>query len=216
MPVFYRRCLVIILVLLITGLIAKNYPNVILLEQPVIRTRNAQNIPMRIGDWKGQETELDLSCFEKQLETTDIISRRYVNSAGEGVTCMVVYGIVESIHQPTLCMRGSGWAIKATQTLPIHPGGGKNKEIRVNKVLLQRGQQQNIVIYWFKMKDDFMSSHKLLQLRFFLNHFSFRASSNAARIDVYSPVINGDEKGATEKAKVFAEELMPILSQSLP
>jgi EpsI family protein len=100
--------------------------------------------------------------------------------------------------------------------MPIHPAGVKNGEIRVNKALLQRGQQYTIVLYWFKMKEDFISSYKLLQLRFYLNRLSLRAPSSAALIEVYSPIINADEKAATAKVKAFAEELIPSLSQHLP
>ena len=108
--------------------------------------RSFVNYPLNIGDWKGQHEKLDDPVVEK-LGMTDYLLANYRNDKGTLVNFYVAYyqsqrkGV--SPHSPRVCIPGGGWEIAEFERTEVnnHP---------VNRVLIKKGNQRQLVYYWFQ------------------------------------------------------------------
>lgn len=104
------------------------------------------NFPMGLADWQGKHDKLDLQVVDK-LGMTDYLLANYYNKQRQPVNFYVAYyqsqrkGV--SPHSPRVCIPGGGWEIADLQRIVVnkHP---------VNRVLIKKGDQQQLVYYWFQ------------------------------------------------------------------
>jgi len=108
--------------------------------------RSFVNYPLQIVDWKGKHEKLDVAVVEK-LGMTDYLLANYRNEQGSLVNFYVAYyqsqrkGV--SPHSPRVCIPGGGWEIAQFERIEAngHP---------VNRVLIKKGNQRQLVYYWFQ------------------------------------------------------------------
>lgn len=75
-------------------------------------------VPLSVGDWKGEPRELDARQVAK-AELTGYLHRRYVNEqTEEAVTVLLVCGRAGpvSLHTPDVCYQGAGYHLSESQT----------------------------------------------------------------------------------------------------
>ncbi len=108
--------------------------------------RSFVNYPLQLGDWVGKHEKLDAPVIEK-LGMTDYLLANYHNDEGTFVNFYVAYyqsqrkGV--SPHSPRVCIPGGGWEIAEFERTEAnnHP---------VNRVLIKKGNQRQLVYYWFQ------------------------------------------------------------------
>jgi len=104
------------------------------------------NFPMSLGDWTGKHAKLDQSVIDK-LGFTDYLLANYQNEKQETVNFYVAYyesqrkGV--SPHSPRVCIPGGGWEIYDLKRISV-------REHPVNRVIIKRGNQRQLVYYWFQ------------------------------------------------------------------
>jgi hypothetical protein len=70
------------------------------------------SLPMQLGDWKGERTEIDPQIVAR-TGSNDLITRRYVNqTTGVALDVIVLHGPASDIfiHTPTVCYPQAGFA----------------------------------------------------------------------------------------------------------
>ena len=70
------------------------------------------SLPMRLGDWKGEKTEIDPQIVAR-TGSNDLITRRFVNqTTGVALDVIVLHGPASDIfiHTPTVCYPQAGFA----------------------------------------------------------------------------------------------------------
>jgi len=101
---------------------------------------------MSLGDWTGKHAKLDQSVIDK-LGFTDYLLANYQNEKQETVNFYVAYyesqrkGV--SPHSPRVCIPGGGWEIYDLKRISV-------REHPVNRVIIKRGNQRQLVYYWFQ------------------------------------------------------------------
>lgn len=106
-----------------------------------------------LGKWKQKGSD---KLFSEQvvsvLGTTDYIWRDY--GAPDGRTADVYIGYYASqrtgatYHSPQNCMPGAGWEMKVPEMIEITSPSGK--KLTANRYIIQNGQYQAIMIYWYQ------------------------------------------------------------------
>jgi exosortase B len=116
-------------------------------------------IPATFGDWHldtedaavapSPDVAANLSRLYRQ-----IVSRTYVNSAGERVMLMVAYGGDQSdalkAHRQEACYAAQGFAIRGLEHVRLPVAG---RSIPVTRMHAIRGERSEPVTYWFTMGD---------------------------------------------------------------
>ena len=93
----------------------------------VLEARSAalRKVPVRLGDWEGQDLPLNPRDM-KRAEVTGYLMRRYVRpSTGDAVSVLIVCGLPGpvTVHTPEICYEGTGYEqVGPTVEVPIGPG----------------------------------------------------------------------------------------------
>ena len=117
-------------------------------------------LPLTVGEWHGRVgPPLDkkvLDILGADDYTTRIYSDRLGHQAGLYVGYHATQRQGDSIHSPMNCLPGAGWQPVLTERLPLNatsnasPGHGEGATVTVNKVLIQKGEDRQLVLYWYQ------------------------------------------------------------------
>ncbi|MBN1841421.1 MAG: EpsI family protein [Deltaproteobacteria bacterium] len=174
--------------------------------------------PTQIGDWIGKEERFDERIYDK-LGVDDSFLCNYRSSAGRQVQLYV--GFYESqregdlIHSPKHCMPGAGWNIIRTSTEELIVQDTNPGKIRVIKLILKKGNQRQLVLYWFQSRGRSIASEYMQKIYLVIDSIMKRRTDGSF-VRLISPVIDGNENKTSENMKDFARLLLPILHEYLP
>ncbi len=172
--------------------------------------------PLDIDEWKGVTSELDEKVYNI-LGVEDYILANYRKPSGEMVNLYV--GFYQSqkegdiIHSPKNCMPGAGWNITETsiETVPLDSTG---KNMKVIKLLLQKGQEKQIVLYWFQSRGRIISSEYMEKVWLVIDSI-FRHRTDGSFVRLITPVVK-DETTSVNLLKEFAQKAFPHLNEHIP
>jgi exosortase D (VPLPA-CTERM-specific) len=172
--------------------------------------------PMRIADWKGQVSSLDLST-ERYLKVDDYILANYSQSDGKPVNFYVAYygsqRKNESPHSPIVCLPGSGWSITDLQRRNFDSAGLYHP---YNRVIIQNGKNRELVYYWFDERgrtiaDEYWAKWYLLADSIVMNR------SDGALVRLTTPIYSDEsERSADNRLLSFMTVALPRLTDFLP
>lgn len=172
-----------------------------------------QDIPIIIGNWYGKDLPMDKRTYDI-LETKDALMRKYVNSNNESMLLTVVFSQNNRkvAHPPEVCLSGGGWSRtdKGIDKIEI-----ANREVKANILLLQKGQDKQIILYLYKAGNSLTHNYYAQQLNIILNAM-FRKDTSSSLIRISSSIFDDNGDKATIMTKKFAKEVIPILTEKLP
>jgi len=125
--------------------------------EPVLSKKPFAQFPLTIAEkWQGKELGMEQSVLDI-LKLSDYMMRVYVPSQ-EGqsrVTPLWLYvGYYQSqrtgstYHSPKNCLPGSGWQFVETDQVVVP--ASDTTSILINKVLIQKGLDKQIILYWYQ------------------------------------------------------------------
>ena len=173
--------------------------------------------PKQIGNWKGIESRFDQKVYDV-LGVDDSFLCDYFAPDGSQVNLYIGFYRSqregELIHSPKHCMPGGGWNIVLTQLEEIAvPGKNPGKE-KVIKLLLQKGKDRQLVLYWFQARGRYVSS-EYMQKIYMVWDSIFKNRTDESFIRLISPISNSEGE-TLEYMKGFTQELIPLLKEYLP
>jgi EpsI family protein len=119
--------------------------------------------PMTIAEWNGQPTER----FDQQILTVlgvdDYLNRVYTAPTNISVGLYIGYYKSQregdTMHSPLNCLPGAGWQPVKQERVTIPVGTSLDaatgqplgrREILVNRFVIQKGLEKQVVIYWYQ------------------------------------------------------------------
>jgi len=117
----------------------------------------------------------------------------------------------KTIHSPKNCLPGAGWEALASRQVEIP---GPDGPVLVNRYLLQNGEAQALVLYWYQGRGRVESNEYVVNWNL-LRDSAIRQRSDEALVRIVVP-IQGDEGEALTLAVSVAEELLPAVVNALP
>lgn len=116
-----------------------------------------------------------------------------------------------TIHSPKNCLPGSGWQALSSREAVVQTGAGP---VPVNRYLLQNGEQQALVLYWYQGRGRVEANEYRVKWDL-LRDAALRGRTEEALVRVLVPVTR-DEESAYRLAARVAGEVIPRLSTALP
>lgn len=177
---------------------------------------DTNQVPATIAGFHLVEQQ-DLDDLSKQMLTPDAyIVRNYADASGYPVSVLVIYGHQKNtFHSPGYCLPGGGWAIqkKEVERVPVVAPDGRQYEAEMNRFLLQKNEQKQVVLYCFieggrVTPSIFRHNWYLLQDRL------LHRPAMGALLRIIVPAADNEEQAA-EIARSFARELVPIVQHQL-
>jgi EpsI family protein len=216
-----RRAL-IIAGLLIAGAL---YLNSASKSEPIQIRRSLSSMPIQIGNWNGERsTEFDSRTL-KILGVDDYVNRQYFDSTNATISLYIGYYRSQrqgaSIHSPMNCLPGAGWnpIEKNILSVPVQKIGDLQIGIiKINRILIQKGSEQQMVLYWYQSHGRVVASEYWGKIFTVIDAIRTNRT-DAALVRVISPVAGME--GATEtiaeqKTMDFVKSLFPLLGQYIP
>lgn len=177
--------------------------------------------PTRFGEWEGRPAAPFEDRVLKVLGVDDHLNYLFFRGS-QGLS--VYAGYYESqrqgdaIHSPMNCLPGAGWQPVETGRLSIPGAGGGEKPVEVNRVLIQKGEQVQLVLYWYQGRGRVVASEYWSKIYLVTDSMRHRRS-DAALVRLVVPVQRAEPTAiaaAEQLAVEFAQALLPRLARHIP
>jgi EpsI family protein len=181
-------------------------------EQIPIRQRLVA-FPRQIGDWQGHEAADIEDSVLAVLGVDDYLNRIYSDSKRRNISLYVGYYQSQrqgdTIHSPMNCLPGAGWnpvergriTIPVTRgwALPSSPDSGPPQAIEVSRIVIQKGLDKQIVLYWYQSHGRIIASEYWAKIYTVIDAIRMNRT-DAALVRLISPITVPDDQ-AEESAE---------------
>ena len=191
--------------LLVVGAVAFHFYQLQRVEKDI---RDIREMPAAIGEWRAKDLLVREHDYDI-LETRNLVLRDYENSKGESVHLFVIYSETNRrvCHPPVVCLIGSGVTLTRSSKEKLTLAG---KTFTVNRVVGKSGTDEQVVLYWYMLGNEFTDSYVGQQLRWVAKQATGK-NLGGAMIRVNTSILEDGEGKAMERAKRFIQDLLPIL-----
>jgi len=176
-------------------------------------------LPMFFGGWVGH----DLPAWDEEVMNVvgadEYVNHRYLHENGVADLYVGYYRSQrqgDSIHSPQNCLPGAGWqpVSSGTVAIPVTGSGSGKSTITVNRYVIQKDLDKQVVLYWFQGRGRVVASE--YANRAYLVFDSLRTRrSDGALVRVMAPVMSTMDE-ASRDAEQFAGSLYPRLTGVIP
>jgi EpsI family protein len=177
--------------------------------------------PMTAGPWSATaDSPLDEDVL-KVLGVDDYVSRIYYRTDGAAVGLYMGYYASQrqgdTIHSPQNCLPGAGWEAVSEGRLLVANADGRGRDIVVNRYIVQKGLDRQLVLYWYQSHGRVVASEYWSKL--YLITDAIRTNrTDGSMVRVIAPIAHGDESAAAAErvAEDFVRAIVPTLPAYLP
>ncbi len=175
------------------------------------------DFPLTIDDWKGRQGRVE-DMYLDFLKLDDYLMADFVRGT-EAVNLFASYYASqrqgESVHSPRSCIPGGGWRITELTQIAV-PGHGAEPGLRVNRALIELGDQRQLVYYWFKQRDRVLTNEYLVKWYIFVDALT-RRRTDGALVRLITPAAPGEDIAAADaRLQSFARDAQRELRPFLP
>ena len=175
--------------------------------------------PRTISEWSGRSTILEPEV-EVVLGADDYLNTNYRNADGETVHFFSAYYLNQTegdgIHSPEVCLPVGGWEIFSIDPFEIDMSGTPYGVFEVNRAVIQKGQQMQLVYYWFEQRGARMTNDFAAKLSVLWDGVT-RGRTDGALVRYTTPIRPGEDAAAGDaRIQVLMRETLPRLPRHVP
>lgn len=215
---FSNRFAILLAVLLVGGTMVNAWHY---LGEAHVERKSLKDFPKRVGTWEQTGGDEQLSSETMAvLKASDYLVRNYSNRDGKVANYYIGYYATQrdgsTYHSPLNCLPGSGWVMSDAGTITITPKG--RAPFVANKYLIQNGEQQELLVYWYQGRGRAVASEYWGKVYTVLDSVRMRRS-DGAMVRIIIPVAKTDAdslESASELASEFAADSSTILPEFVP
>ncbi len=205
-------------------------------HEHLISNKSFDQFPLNLaGSWKGREVGLDEKVL-KVLKLSDYLMRVYVPQMSQGgeekelpenfpvprqsqLPVWLYVGFYQSqrtgatYHSPKNCLPGAGWQFMESDIVTLTMPGNVN--ISINKVLIQKGLDKQVILYWYHDRGRVVASEYWAKGYLVWDAMTKnRTDGSLVRISV--PVKDGTVERAYNQGLAFLHDMWPTLLDHMP
>jgi exosortase D (VPLPA-CTERM-specific) len=175
--------------------------------------------PMTLDTWIGHRESMD-GIYLAQLKLDDYLLADYVNDNGRAVNLYMSYYSSQrkgdAVHSPRACLPGGGWQLRdfdQRQISNVRIGG---HPLRVNRTLIELGNQRELVYYWFQQRGRIVTNEFAVKWYLFWDALT-RHRTDGAMVRIITAVpVGADVSEADRQLTEFASHIAPDLTRYVP
>jgi len=174
--------------------------------------------PMQLTEWHGEPMAMERQYVEV-LRFDDYLLANYQGPGGPVNVYAAYYRSQRSgqaAHSPKTCIPGGGWEITSLEEVVVPAGPGAESGFRANRVVIQKGEQKQVVLYWFKQRNRLVTSEYLVKLFLLWDSLTMKRTDGAL-IRLVAAVRPGEPAGAADQRVMqMAAAVHPLLPAYVP
>lgn len=180
---------------------------------------NFSEFPMTYDTWKGRKGQLE-QIYVDALKFSDYILADYTDGNDKyPVNLYVAYydsqRTGESAHSPRSCIPGGGWQIVSFAQRDIDGVSAGGSPLRVNRTLVKKGENAQLVYYWFQQRGRAITSEYLVKWYLFWDALT-RNRTDGALVRLTTNVQPGELDEADKRLTSFAQAFSNDLNNYIP
>ena len=128
------------------------------------------SLPLQMGSWSGDDAARLGEEVLAVLGVDEYLARNYSAPGRPGVNLYVGYYASQrqgqTMHSPMNCMPGAGWEPTGRSRVTLQvpgPAGRPVQAVEVNRMIVQKGLDQLLVLYWYQGHGRIVASEYLGQ-----------------------------------------------------
>jgi exosortase D (VPLPA-CTERM-specific) len=177
--------------------------------------------PLHLADWRGRRDRMP-AAYVETLKFDDYLLADFVPNGDFGKPPVNLYSAYyasqrkgESVHSPRSCIPGGGWQIKSLETVALPEYRLYASPLRVNRVLIQKGGDRQLVYYWFQQRGRGLTNEYLVKWFLFWDALTKNRTDGAlVRVTTYVPE-TGDLADAERRLTAFIGVVLPELGRHI-
>lgn len=183
------------------------------------RAVSLDSLPNTVASWTGGEAPFAPDVIAA-LGVDAYVHRIYSAPADPPVSLYVGYyesqRTGDTIHSPQNCLPGAGWLPVTTERVDLDVPG-RAAPVTINRVLIQKGLERQIVLYWYQSRGRVVASDYWSKI-YLVYDAARHHRSDAAMVRVITPITGADrsERDADARAEAFVRAMFPDLDRLLP
>lgn len=159
------------------------------------------DFPQQIDGWAGTSMALEKQYIDA-LRFDDYLLAEFRSDKGQSATFYAAYYQSQrkgqSVHSPQSCLPGGGWEILSMTGVDVPARNGMDRPLHINRAVIQKGHQKQVVWYWFKQRDRILSNEYLVKFYLLWDALS-RGRTDGGLIRVSSIVGPGDTESIVDQ-----------------
>jgi len=175
--------------------------------------------PLTLDEWRGQPDHITQPVLDI-LSLTDYLLANYTHPAGDVLNLYVAYYESQrkgtSPHSPRVCIPGGGWQIASLsrEQLDLDQSGGP--ALNFNRVIIKRGEQRQLVYYWFQQRGRLMANEYLVKW-YLLADALTKNRTDGALVRLTTPIDSRESiEAGDRRLRQFARSTIPLLHDYIP
>lgn len=186
--------------------------------QTVVRQDFAE-FPMDVAGWKGQRDVLG-QAYMDTLRLDDYLLADFHKAGVGNVNLYVAYygqqGAGTAIHSPRVCLPGGGWKSLHTALVRDLAGPGREPQLDAVETVIQKGEDKEVVYYWFQQAGRDLQSE--LGLRWYRLLDMIRTGRSDGALIRLTTAWGERETLADAEGRLrkFTQAVVPILGDYVP
>ncbi|MBA5867058.1 MAG: VPLPA-CTERM-specific exosortase XrtD [Nitrospira sp. CR1.3] len=177
------------------------------------------DFPMQFNRWEGTPLALERQ-FIDALRLDDYVLADFRSIDGTPVNLYAAYyrsqKMGQSAHSPQSCLPGGGWEISSLSNVWVPSTSRSVWPLQVNRALIQKADQKQIVLYWFKQRDRLLTNEYLVKFYLFWDALS-RQRTDGALVRVASLMAPGESETDVDRRLLdFASIVQSELTRYVP
>ena len=177
------------------------------------------DFPMKLDGWLGISLTLEKKYID-DLRFDDYVLADYRFGDGQPVNLYAAYYRSQrkgqSAHSPQSCLPGGGWEISSLNRVDLPANSRIVRSLHMNRALIQKDRQKQIVLYWFKQRERNLTNEYLVKLFLFWDGLS-RGRTDGALVRIVSLVGPGETEDIVDQRLLrFVSTIEPELNRYVP
>ncbi len=177
------------------------------------------DFPLRLGGWTGVTAPMERQYLDA-LALDDYVMADYTAADRRPVNVYVAYYLSpkkgRSSHSPKQCIPGGGWEITSFEPTRMEHVSEIKPDQEINRVVVQKDGYKQIVYYWFKQRDRWITSEYLVKFFLFWDSLT-RHRADGALVRLSSSVHPGETEAIVdERLQTMVGLVTPLLGRYVP
>ena len=175
--------------------------------------------PMRLSQWTGHRQALE-GIYLDQLKLDDYLLADYTDDGGRPINLYMSYYNSQrkgdAVHSPRACLPGGGWQLRDFGQRELAGVRINGRPLRVNRTLIQLGNQRELVYYWFQQRGRIVTNELAVKWYLFWDAVT-RHRTDGALVRIITTVpLSADESEADRRLAEFASHIAADLPRYVP
>jgi len=208
---FYVAAISVLVVLAVSSALPER-------KETIPPRKDFSTFPMEITEWRGERERLGVDIVNA-LNFDDYLMADYSNARGGRINFYVGYYETQQAdkvpHSPRACIPGNGWQISDIRDYTLRDIAVAGHPLRVNRLIIEKGAQQQLVYYWFQQRGRIITNEYLVKWYLFWDALT-RNRSDGSLVRFITTLGPGESQAAADRrlsefVRVASPQLRPYV-----